>query len=505
MEGKIRLDRTEGTSLHLQIKNQIRDLIYQNILHEGKKLPPTRTLAKSLGVNRSTVVAAYDELIADGLAEARVGSGTVVTGKRYTESTPFFRQPLDWSEIFNISPKTVQDSLIRDTIVISSQQGTISYAAGIPDTRLYPAQEFQKIIRSLLRAKSEELFHLLPTEGYFPLMESVVQDMIRNGKSLSPQEVLITSGSIQGLYLLSEMFLNPDDLVIVESPTFFAALQSFNSLGARVLGIPVDEEGIRVDILENLLARHHPKFIYTIPTFQNPGGFVMSLERRRKLLDLAYRYSVPIVEEDPYSRIYFEDPPPPSLYAMDKYNHVIHLSTFSKILFPGLRIGWVLASKPVIERLTWAKQLIDLSSNTLGQYALYEFYKQGLLEKHQEKIRSVYARKKDIMTSALKKCGSSLLEWTEPKGGYYVWVKLKEGLTSRALLLELFSQGVAYMTGEIFFPDGKGQEWFRLNFTHPEEAEIEEGIKKIGRALQRIKKKAKAQKQKQALLTQPLV
>jgi DNA-binding transcriptional MocR family regulator len=505
MEGKIRLDHNERTPLHLQIKNQIREMIYQDILHEGKRLPPTRTLAKSLGVNRSTVVAAYDELIADGLVEAKVGSGTVVTGKRYTERTPFFRQPLDWSEIFNISPKTIQDSLIRDTIVISSQQGAISFAAGIPDLRLYPIQEFQKIISSLLRTKSEELYHLLPTEGYFPLMEFVSQEMIRNGKSLSPEEVLITSGSIQGLYLLSKMFLNPDDLVMVESPTFFAALQGFNSQGARVLGIPVDEEGMRVDILENLLARHHPKFIYTIPTFQNPGGFVMSIERRRKLLDLAYRYSVPIVEEDPYSRIYFEDPPPPSLYSMDKYNHVIHLSTFSKILFPGLRIGWVLASKPVIERLTWAKQHVDLSSNAIGQYALHEFCKQGLLEKHQEKIRSVYTRKKEIMTSALKKHCSSLLEWIEPKGGYYVWVKLKEGLSSRALLLELISQGVAYMTGEVFFPDGKGQEWFRLNFTYPEEAQIEEGIKKLGRALQKIRKKTKIQKQRQGFLTQPLV
>ncbi len=505
MKGNIRLDRDERTPLHIQIKNQIREMIYEDILHEGKQLPPTRTLAKSLGINRSTVVAAYDELIADGLVEAKVGSGTIVTGKRYTERTSFFRQPLDWSEIFNIPPKTVQDSLIRDTIVISSQPGTISFAAGIPNPQLYPIQEFQKIIHSLLRTKSEELYRLLPTEGYFPLMDFLTQEMIQGGKSIRPDEVLITSGSIQGLYLLSKMFLNPDDLVIVESPTFFEALQSFNSQGARVLGIPTDEEGMKVDILENLLARHHPKFIYTIPTFQNPRGFVMSLERRRKLLDLSYRYSIPIIEEDPYSRIYFENPPPPSLYSMDKYNHVIHLTTCSKILFPGLRIGWVLADKLVIEHLTWAKQHVDLSSNAIGQYALYEFCRQGLLEKHQEKIRSAYARKKAIMTSALKKHGSPLLEWSEPKGGYYVWVNLKEGLSSRALLMELFSQGVAYLTGEIFFPDGKGQEWFRLNFTYPEEAQIEEGIKRIGRALQRIKKKAKTQKQKQALLTQPIV
>ena len=505
MSQRIRIDRHEPTPLHLQIKKQIQELIQNGVMIEGKRLPPTRSLAKSLNVNRSTVVAAYEELVADGLIEARVGSGSVVTGRRYTERTPFLRQPLDWSEIFNISPKAAQDSLIRDTIVISSQPGTISFAAGIPDSRLYPTLVFQKIIRSLLRTKREELFHLLPTEGYFPLMEFLSQGMIRDGKSLGPEEVLITSGSIQGLYLLSKMFLNPDDLVIVESPTFFAALQSFNSQGARVLGIPVDEEGMRLDILENLLGRHHPKFIYTIPTFQNPGGFVMSIERRRKLLDLAYRYSVPIIEEDPYSRIYFEDPPPPSLYSMDKYNHVIYLSTFSKVLFPGLRIGWVLASKPVIERLTWAKQLVDLSSNALGQSAFYEFCRHGLLEKHQEKIQRVYAQKKEIMTSALKKYCNSLLEWNDPKGGYYLWSKLKEGLSSRALLLELFSQGVAYMSGEIFFPDGKGQEWLRLNFTYPEEAQIEAGIKKLGRALLRTRKKAKVQEQKHKLLTQPLV
>ena len=505
MPQRIRIDRREPTPLHSQIKRQIQELINSGVLSEGKRLPPTRPMAKSLDVNRSTVVAAYEELIADGLVEARVGSGTVVTGKRYTERTPFFRRPLDWSEIFNISPKAAPDSLIRDTIVMTSQPGTISFAAGIPDPRLYPAGEFQRIIRSLMSRKSAGLFHLLPTEGYFPLMEYVSREMKRDGKSPSPEEVLITSGSIQGLYLLSKMFLNPDDLVVVESPTFFAALQIFSSQGARVLGIPMDEEGMKVDILESLLGRHHPKFIYTIPTFQNPSGRVMSVERRRKLLELAYRHSIPIIEEDPYSRIYFEDPPPPSLYFMDKYDHVIHLSTFSKILFPGLRVGWVLAAKPVIERLTWAKQFVDLSSNTLGQSVFHEFYRQGLLEKHQKTIRRAYARKKEIMSAALRRYCPSLLEWSDPQGGYYIWVKLNGELSSRSLLLELFSQGVAYMSGEVFFPDGKGQEWFRLNFTYPEESQIEEGIKRIGRALQRLGKKSKSREQKQKLLTQPLV
>ncbi len=193
------------------------------------------------------------------------------------------------------------------------------------------------------------------------------------GTPVKANNVLITSGAIQGLYLLAKTLLEPGDPVVVECPTFMGGLQIFRAAGARLIDIPLDDAGMRVDLLENFLARQRPKFIYSLPTFQNPSGATLSLERRKKILDLAYQHQVPVIEEDPYSKIYFKDPPPPSLKALDKHNHVIYVGTFSKMLFPGLRIGWVTASRSVIERLAWAKQHIDLHSNSLGQRAIYEF------------------------------------------------------------------------------------------------------------------------------------
>lgn len=505
MDKKISVDRQSPVPIHQQIKTQIEQMIYDGILPEGKRLPPSRTLARSLGVNRSTVVAVYDELIAADLLEARVGSGTTVARRPYSPATSSLRTPMNWSEVLYIPPRFEQDSLFKDTMAICAQPDMIMFAAGIPSPQTYPMADFQSIVNREFASGQTTLFDLTPTEGYAPLMELITQETVRSANPSTCDEILITSGSIQGLSLVTKVFVNPDDIVVVENPTFFGALQNFNSVKARLLFVPTDQDGMQVDVLEKLLGRHRPKLIYTIPSYQNPGGTVMSLDRRRKLLDLAHCHSVPVVEDDPYSRIYFCEPPPPSLKTLDRCNHVIYLSTFSKILFPGLRVGWLQAPRPVIDRLTQAKLLLDLHTNSPGQVLIQQYLAQGKLEGHLQAVRRDYAARAEIMDRALTRYCQPALSWRKPGGGYYFWCRLNENLSSRALMMELFHDHVAILPGEAFYPGSEGSNWFRLNFTFPPREQIEEGIRRLGEGLKRLRDKTRTTDTPQKRRALPLV
>jgi DNA-binding transcriptional MocR family regulator len=311
-------------------------------------------------------------------------------------------------------------------------------------------------------------------------------------------EILILSGSQQGLYLLAKALITPGDFVIVETPTYLGALQVFRAARARLIGIPLDEEGMDLQMLESVLARTQPKFAYTLPTFQNPSGATMSLERRRRLLELAYRYRVPIVEDDPYSLLRYEGETLPALKALDTHGYVIYLSTFSKILFPGLRVGWLAAPPRVTDRLAPMKQLMDLFSNGPAQAVIYEFCRRGLLERHLERVREEYRRRRAAMVVALERYCPKL-EFNEPQGGYFIWCRLPRGIAARQLLREALRERVSFLTGEIFYPDGRGQEQLRLTFTSQPPAALEEGVKRLGAALRNLMRRAaKAAEAKEA-------
>ncbi len=486
MELKLRIDRNSRIPIQKQIRDRIEQLIYQGILAPGKKLPPSRRLAASLGVNRSTVIAVYEDLIAEDLLTARVGSGTMVASGLESRPKSIGRRPINWSDIFSLKPRFEPSSLIRDTLAICAQPGMIMFANGVPSPRLYPRKEFREIFNGELLSGRSQFFDLMPSGGYPPLLELLAREAVSAADPARVDEIMITSGSIQGLTLISNTLLTAGDLVLVENPTFFGALQSFNAVKARLLFIPTDRNGMNIDFLEQILVRQRPKLLYTIPTFQNPSGYVLSLERRRRLLALAHRHSLPIVEDDPYSRIYFQDPPPPSLKFLDRFNHVIHISTFSKLLFPGLRVGWLQAPRQVIERLSRTKLLYDLHTNTPGQVAIQRYLSRGLLEEHLSLIRSVYAEKMGLMAECLGKYCAALEERQQPAGGYYFWCRLPQGLSSRELMLELFREGVAILPGEAFYPGNEGRSWFRLNFTFPDHDQIVKGIKIIGKVLNRL-------------------
>jgi DNA-binding transcriptional MocR family regulator len=530
----LRLDRDSRTPLYLQIRNQLREMILDGTLSEGSRLPPERKMAAALGVNRSTVVNAYRELAADGLVEARVGRGTTVcrlpvvspsaplragtveppVGKvpdsEAAPSHPFdYAQdkPLVWGEYFVPRPEGGRDPLLRDLMAILTHSDTISFAAGVPAPELYPLDDFQQAMIHVLNTAGQTLLQPCPVEGYYPLRQTIARRMVGRGATVRAENILIVTGSQQGLDLIARTFLRAGDEVVVEAPSYLGALQILSAAGTRLLGVPLDEEGMRLDVLENILIRYRPKLIYTLPTFQNPSGCTMAPRRRLRLLELAHRHRVPIVEDDPYGEIYYTDQSPSPLLALDRDGYVIYLSTFSKILFPGLRLGWVAAPRPVIERLSQIKQLADLHCSTLIQGAVHEFCQRGALDKHLDRVRDLYRQRRDAMMAALTKHGPAGLEWDEPQGGFNLWCRLPLGLKARQLMAEAARQSVALVPGEVFYPDGGGQEEMRLNFSCSPVALIEEGVQRLGTALTTLMRRRKREEpgREAEIETQPIV
>ncbi len=477
---EIVLDRSSRTPLHLQIAHGIKELILKGAIPEGGRLPPTRKLARTLGVNRSTVVQAYESLWSEGLVESRVGRGTTVRSAEQGRSAPVSSPP--WGMLFAPWAQAEENEL-REVSKLFHREEMISMAAGLPGPDLYPIEDISRFTAEVLAEEGRSLLQWCCIQGYAPLRR-----WIADREGASPNEVLILSGSTQGLYLLARTLIDPGDFVVTEAPTYLGAIHAFRAAGARVVGIPVDREGMNIEMLENSLARTQPKFIYTLPTFQNPAGASLSLRRRRDLLNLAYRYRVPVVEDDPYRELRYEGEALPSLRELDTHGYVIRLSTFTKTLFPGFRIGWLVARKPVIERLLPAKQLLDIFTNSLAQAVICRYLEQGLLEPHLARVCSEYRRRRDTMTKALKRhCPE--LTFIVPQGGYYIWCRLPGNVSARELLRRGLSRGVSFLPGEVFYADGRGQDRIRLTFSSLTPDRITEGVKKLGQAIRQVKRR----------------
>ncbi|HWQ30711.1 MAG TPA: PLP-dependent aminotransferase family protein, partial [Negativicutes bacterium] len=418
---RININRNSDTPVYMQIKNQLRDMIISGELPSGHTLPPERSLCEMLGVNRTTVVKAYHELKADGLAEARVGRGTIVASKPGRDKPDSISQ-------FNTIPRyqffneelEVDNHIICDIMDINCNKDIIAFSGGFPSPGSYPLSDLENIQSKLLKSYGKQLFLHNPVEGFQSLRSGISRLMKSRSAEVNAKDIMILSGSQQGLDYLARVFLKPGDTVILEEPSFFGAIQIFRAAGAKVIGVPTDSCGMRTDILEALIQRYKPKFIYTLPTFQNPSGRVMSLERRYELLNLAYKHRIPIVEDDPYSDLRYTGKPLPSLKALYPYEHVIYLSTFSKVLSIGLRLGWVAAPQQVIRKFAYLKQMTDLHVNTPCQYLLSEYLEQKLYEKHLEKIVAEYGSKLEVINKALEKWQAPGVAWEKPEGGFYI-------------------------------------------------------------------------------------
>ena len=399
---------------------------------------------------------------------------------------PIHPRPLAWQTLFSPAAERLRDPVMRDLLATIGRPGTIGFGAGAPAPEFFPVDLFRRAMTEALDTHGSGLFVYGAVQGWLPLREALAQWMARGGIRTTAEQVVVLHGSQQGLDLVARVLLEPGDEVVVESPTYLGALQVFRGAGARLLPIALDEEGMRIDLLEQTLARHRPKFIYTLPTYQNPAGVTMSLARRHALLALAARYGVPIVEDDPYGELHYGDEPPPRLAALDRRGLVIYLSTMSKLFLPGLRLGWLAAPPPVVEAVTLARQNSDVHPNSVTQHILHTFLTRGWLAEHVAALRPAYQSRRDAMLAALDRMAPVGMTWSAPAGGYFIWCQLPGGMRAQTLAVEAAREGVTFVAGDAFSPNGTARDMIRLNFTGASEEEITEGIRRLMVAVRRL-------------------
>jgi 2-aminoadipate transaminase len=398
-----------------------------------------------------------------------------------------------WEYRYAQRTQRMGSSAIRELLKLTEQPDIISFGGGLPAPDVFPVEEFNEACDKVLRNHGAMALQYSTTEGYLPLREMIARHSARYGIKINSENVLITSGSQQALDLLGKIFIDPGDRILVESPTYLAAIQAWNAYGAEFISVPMDSDGMNTDHLEEAL-RAGPKFIYVLPNFQNPTGVTLSLDRRRKLIELADQYGVPIVEDDPYGQLRYEGDHLPSIVVLDSQSrddttpcyrgNVIYLSTFSKTLAPGIRLGWVVAPPEVISKLVQAKQGADLHTATFNQLVAFEVARGGFLDRHIHTIRQVYGQRRDLMMAAMEREFPSEVSWTHPEGGLFLWGTLPTYMDAKDLLKTCLERKVAFVPGESFHPTGGGKNTMRINFSNATHEEIEEGIQRLGTSIQ---------------------
>ncbi len=384
----------------------------------------------------------------------------------------------------------IKSSEVREILKWITDE-VISFGGGIPDPKSFPISEIQEIVSEVLSSRPEASLQYSVTEGIPELRREIVKFMrSRDIDIKSENEVLITVGSQEAIDLIGKIFIEPGDIIITEKPTYLAALQVFKTYEARVVGISMDSDGMITQELEDTVKKlvsngEKIKFIYTVPTCQNPTGISMSMDRRKHLLEIASKYDLLIIEDDPYSYLIYENVNFKHLKALDSDGRVIYLSTFSKIIAPGLRVGWVVSNEEITKWLALAKQETTLHASTLSQYIAYEFLRRGLVHKHVPRIVNLYKTKRDIMLKALEEHMPNIVEWTRPIGGMFIWLTLSKDNIDTANLLEIAIKKykVAYVPGKTFYPDHDVKNSMRLNFTYPSIDQIYDGIKRLGKLI----------------------
>lgn len=392
-----------------------------------------------------------------------------------------------WDYRYAQRTQRMKSSAIRELLKLTDQPDIISFAGGLPAPDVFPVEEFQEACNRVLQKQGKQALQYGATEGYMPLREMIARHTMRYGIEVTADNILITSGSQQALDLIGKIFINHGDKIVTESPTYLGAMQAWNIYGAEYVTVRSDEDGLVTDELEAAL-RAGPKFIYCLPNFQNPTGVTMPLDRRLKLVELADRYGVPIIEDDPYGQLRFEGTHIPSIVVLDEKLHpqnghytgnVIYLSTFSKTLAPGLRLAWVIAPPEVIRKLVTAKQGADLHTATFNQVVAYEVGRGGFLDTHVQHIRKVYCERRDAMLDALEEHMPAGVHWTHPQGGLFLWITVPEQLHSVDIFKDAVEQKVAFVPGESFYPCGGGHNTMRLNFSYCTPEMINEGIARL--------------------------
>jgi GntR family transcriptional regulator/MocR family aminotransferase len=486
---RIPLDRQSDVPLYQQIGIYLKKAIVSGNLAAETRLPAYRQLAQDLGVNRTTVENAYAMLEADGLVFSRMGSGTYVLPQNSIspKNNAEMALPL-WQLGFQSADAISRSDKVDDMLQAAGHPHPISFAGGISDTRQFPAEEFRKILQTVMRRDQIAALEYGEPNGYGPLREGITQILASQGLQTNADSVLITAGSQQAIFLVSQVLLKPNDIILVENPTYSVALDLFRALGFQMIGVPMDAQGMQVEKLEKLLQQHHPKLIYTIPNFHNPTGTSLSSARRRQLIVLAERYNVPILEDDFVGDLRYEGHAQPSLKALDPGGQVIYVGTFSKMLMPGLRVGFIVADGPVYDSLLNFKRLSDLASSTLIQRALDAYVTVGRYQTYLHRSSQAFRKRRDAMVDAIRRHLPTDVSFDVPTGGLFIWLRLPEGIYADELLPASCKQGISFVPGNFFFIDqASGREWMRLNFASQPEKDIEEGIKRLGGVMRQLK------------------
>lgn len=394
--------------------------------------------------------------------------------------------PTDWEAVMSKRSARMRSSVIRELLEFTTQPDVVSFAGGLPAPELFPVREFKEACNYVLEHYGPPALQYGPTGGHFPLKEFLAESMQKYGVPAMPENILMTSGSQQALDLVGRLFINNNDKVLTDAPTYLGAIQAWRVYKPQFVTAPLDDGGMDPDRVEKILQQHQIKFIYVLPNFHNPAGTTIPYARRRRLVELAARYGTFIVEDDPYGQLRFEGEDIAPLMSMHKEN-IIYLSTFSKTLSPGIRLGWIVAPEGVITRLVQAKQGTDLHTGTFVQYVAHDIAERGIIKRHVARIRTVYKERRDVMLNAMEEHFPPGVTWTRPQGGLFLWIRMPEHVDAEELLEAAVEEKVVFVPGGAFYPDGKeGRNCMRLNFSYAQPEMIQEGIKRLGRAMLRV-------------------
>jgi GntR family transcriptional regulator / MocR family aminotransferase len=477
----IKIDRNSEEPIYKQLIRHIRQQIESGELPAGTRLPATRDLSKTIKVSRISVVNAYAELRAEGYLSAHAGRGTFVA--REGNPAGHITQTSATNLGHNSDLQDTHDYSMRDMMRMARRPGVINFSHGAPPAEFYPTQQLREALNYVLdRDAAAALSYEVP-EGYGPLRVAVREYVSALGIQCSPDHVLITGGAQQALDLVVQALVGEGDTMLTATPTYIGIIDIARARRVHLHSIPSDEDGIRVDCLENYLIEHNPRLIYVMPSFQNPTGRVMSMHRRRQLLNLANDYQVPIVEDSVYHEFRFEGEPYPPLKALDDTGIVIYVSAFTKMLLPGMRIGYLIATDGQLERLVRVKQAADISTSGLNQRAIHWLLKRGVLAQQLERNNHELKRRRDAAMLAAQKYLPADTHWETPLGGLYLWVRLpKSGPTAAELFIAAVQLGVSFAIGNVFYVSGGGAYRIRLNYGIQPPDKIEEGFRLLGQA-----------------------
>ncbi|HEY5976973.1 MAG TPA: PLP-dependent aminotransferase family protein [Solirubrobacterales bacterium] len=394
-----------------------------------------------------------------------------------------------YAGLFAARTGVMRSSAMRDLMAITARPEVISLAGGLPDTSTFPPKTFAAQMTRIAQKSAAEALQYGPTEGFEETVDCILQVMGAEGMLPDPEDVIVTTGGQQAIDLITKTLIDPGDVVICEAPTYPGAVPVFCSYQAEVVQIECDEDGMRIDELEATLARldgdgRRPKFVYSVPSFQNPAGVSMSIERRSRLVELARSREMLVIEDNPYGLLRFGGEPLPPLYQLDGGDFVLYIGTFSKILSPGIRLGWAVAPPPVMEKIVLGKQASDLCTSTLTQYFVREYFSEGHWRQYVDSLAEIYRGRRDVMVAALAEHFPAEATWTEPEGGLFIWATLPDYIDTGDLLARALRDDVAFVPGQAAYVDeGRGRNSMRLNFSGVDEDEIREGVRRIGKVI----------------------